>query len=165
MVHAGNTGLWPLSRCLGVSARMVCHRAGEPLCMFARSAVVSPRNARTLWAVAACAASSRARSSMDITSSTCPSFMIASQVNGGEIDSHTVSRTAVTTTVAGTPCRPVTETLRGIHVLCSRGANSKLSRFGVFTYFSLTELVSNRPEVHGHAVGAGAGSSLERVLS
>jgi hypothetical protein len=39
--------------------------------------------------------------------------MIASQVNGGTMDIHTYPGYVVTTTVAATPSRPLTETLRG----------------------------------------------------
>ncbi len=46
-------------------------------------------------------------------SSTFPGSMIASQVNGGEIDIHTVPPTTVTTTAASTPSVPATRTLRG----------------------------------------------------
>jgi hypothetical protein len=54
--------------------------------------------------------------------------MIASQVNGGEIDIHTVPCTTLTTTVTSTPCTSVTRTLRGIPVLvrvirCSEGSS------------------------------------------
>jgi hypothetical protein len=55
--------------------------------------------------------------SIDITSSTFSGSMIASQVNGGEIDNHTASRTTVTMTVASTPRIPLTRILLGIPII------------------------------------------------
>lgn len=71
-------------------------------------------DARPLRAAAIFVASSRATASTEISSSTFPGSMIASQVNGGEIDIHTLPRTTATTTVVLTFSMPLTETLRGI---------------------------------------------------
>lgn len=62
-------------------------------------------------------ASSRASPRTCINSSTFPGSIIASQVNGGTIDIHTAPRCIVTTTVATTPSRPLTTTLRGTLIL------------------------------------------------
>ncbi len=43
--------------------------------------------------------------------------MMASPVNGGDIDIHTVPCTTLTTTLTSTPCIPVTRTLRGMPML------------------------------------------------
>jgi hypothetical protein len=56
----------------------------------------------------------RADSSARITSSTFAGSMMASQINGGLRDIHTVPRTTVTSTVASTPCMLLTRTRRGI---------------------------------------------------
>jgi hypothetical protein len=86
-------------------------------------------------------ASSRASSSIDITSSTFPGSMIASHENGGEIDSQTVPRTTVTTTVASTPAMPLTRTLRGVPIM-GHVARPRFSCFSVFMYFSFASSVA-----------------------
>jgi hypothetical protein len=66
------------------------------------------------WISSILLASSRAASSAAITSSTLPGSIMASQVNNGEIDSHTLPCTTVTTMVASSPWQALTETFRGI---------------------------------------------------
>lgn len=66
-------------------------------------------------------ASSRASSSACITSLTLQGVMMASQVNGGEIDIHTLPCATVTTTVASVPWVALTKILRGISIRGNRG--------------------------------------------
>jgi hypothetical protein len=68
-----------------------------------------PRDPRVRHA--SLSASSRAVPSTCISSSTFPGSMMASQVKGGWMDSHTVSRYTVTVTVASIPLPPFTEIL------------------------------------------------------
>jgi hypothetical protein len=56
------------------------------------------------------AASPRADSSVRITLSTFPGSKMASQVNGGLIDIHTVPCATVIMTDASIPCIPLTQT-------------------------------------------------------
>lgn len=96
-----------------VSTSRRAHSATGPF-VICRIAVSASRGGRLLGAAPMLAASSRADSSAHITSSTFPGSIMASQVNGGLMDIHTEPRTTVTTTVAPTPCMPLTQTLRGI---------------------------------------------------
>lgn len=77
-------------------------------------------------------ASFRASSRACMTSSILLGVMMASQVNGGEIDIHTLPCTTVTTTVASAPCMPLTEILRGIPIRGNRGrCSSGVSAFSL----------------------------------
>lgn len=62
-----------------------------------------------------------------MSSSTFPHSIIAFQVKGGTMDIHTSPRYVVTTTVAATPARPFTTTLRGMPA-SSAAAAVRISR-------------------------------------
>lgn len=89
--------------------------------LFDRSSSVNREQCVSVGGGRGLVASSRARCSACMTSSTLPGVMMASQVGHGEIDIHTVPCTTVTTTVASAPCAALTKTLRGIPIRGSRG--------------------------------------------